>query len=92
LPGPEGLLLILGDLPVPRHKAPDAVTYVNTAELSGADVFIIDTADPRACAAALARFPNARTEIWQPHLNVGPALRLIFVGEPPANSTSSEKP
>ncbi|HUI25164.1 MAG TPA: glycosyltransferase family 39 protein [Candidatus Kryptonia bacterium] len=89
-PGPEGLRLIAGELPVTLPRESNSVSYVQTAPVSGSDLFILDDQDRAARDALLARFPAARVEQWRAHPVHGPRLVLVFVGEPRSPKRSAD--
>ncbi len=82
--------LIIADLPVSyNEKGVDAVTYVETAETTGMDLFILRDNDTTAREALLRRFPNARLQVWRRHPQHGPTLYLVFVAEAPGAGHSA---
>jgi hypothetical protein len=85
--GYEGQRLIIGDLPVDRNPGPDGLSYVNSVRLTGSDLFVVSGEAPQLRDALMARFPDARFELWQRVPNAGPVLFLIFVGPPRATSS-----
>jgi hypothetical protein len=81
-PGPEGLRMIIADLPITLPTNPDALTNVNQTEPTGADLFVVRFEDKAARDSLLARFPDARVQEYRRHPVHGPTLYLIFVGQP----------
>jgi hypothetical protein len=84
--GYEGQRLIIGDIPVDRNTGTDGLGYINSVELTGSDLFVVSGEAPQFRDALMARFPDARVEVWQRLPRAGPALFLIFVGPPRATS------
>ena len=92
-PGPLGMQLITGGIPVSFNQLRDPVAYAKTAAVSGADLFIVHGEDAAARDALLARFPNARLEVRRRHPVHGPTLFLVFVTSPsPGNTDASSRP
>ena len=89
-PGPEGMRLITADLPVSYNKLRDPVAYAKTADVSGADLFIVHGEDTAARDALLERFPDARVEVRRRHPVYGPTLFLVFVTSPGASHATPE--
>jgi hypothetical protein len=79
-PGHEGQRLILSDTPVDRNPGVDGLTYINSVQPTGSDLFIVSGEQPQFRDALMARFPDARLELWQRYPRAGPVLFLIFVG------------
>jgi len=84
--GYEGQRLIIGDIPVDRNRGTDGPGYINSVEVTGSDLFVVSGEQPQFRDALMARFPDARVEVWQRLPRAGPALFLIFVGPPRATS------
>jgi len=80
--GYEGQRLIIGDIPVDRDPEIDAMAYISSVQPSGSDLFVVSGESPQLRDALMARYPEARLELWQRHQRVGPVLFLIFLGPP----------
>ena len=74
--------LILADLPVDRNDTDSDQAYIDSAQLTGSDLFIVSGDAPASRDALLARFPQARVEVARRHPQGGPQTYLVFVGEP----------
>ena len=74
--------LILADLPVDRNDTDSDQAYIDSAQLTGSDLFIVSGEAPASRDALLARFPQARVEVARRHPQGGPQTYLVFVGEP----------
>jgi hypothetical protein len=80
--GYEGQRLIIGKTPVERPPGADAMAYVDSVQLSGSDLFVVSGESPQLRDHLMARYPEARLELWQRRPYAGPVLSLIFVGPP----------
>jgi hypothetical protein len=85
--GYEGQQLIIAGLSVDRILAEmDDLSYINSVQLTGSDLFVVSGQAPQSRDALMARFPDARVELWQRHPGLGPSLFLVFVGPPRGTS------